>query len=62
MLSFTKTVLFSFGCSIFASFSLCIEIDLDPLVDSTFPFSEAPKAYQRLMEGRALGKIVVEVK
>ncbi|GAC92938.1 hypothetical protein PHSY_000497 [Pseudozyma hubeiensis SY62] len=30
-------------------------------VDSTFGFQDAPKAYERLMTGRALGKIIVKV-
>ncbi|KAJ9474065.1 Protein YIM1 [Pseudozyma hubeiensis] len=30
-------------------------------VDSTFDFRDAPKAYERLMTGRALGKIIVDV-
>ena len=31
-------------------------------IDSTYTFDQAPQAYQRLMTGRALGKIVVNVK
>jgi NADPH:quinone reductase-like Zn-dependent oxidoreductase len=30
-------------------------------VDSTFGFEDAPKAYERLMTGRAMGKIIVNV-
>lgn len=56
-----RVFLFLLFCFTFLLYS-STEIDLDPLIDSTFPFAEAPKAYQRLTEGRALGKIVVEVK
>lgn len=32
-----------------------------PIVDSVFPFDDAPKAYEHLIKGRALGKVVVTV-
>ena len=32
-----------------------------PLVDSVFAFEDVPKAYERLMTGRATGKVVVKV-
>ncbi len=35
---------------------------LRPVIDSEFAFDDAKKAYERLMEGRALGKVVVVVK
>lgn len=35
---------------------------LDPVVDSTYSFDQAKEAYTKLMEGRALGKIIVNVK
>lgn len=35
---------------------------LDPKIDSSFSFKEAPKAYEKLMTGRAFGKVVVRVK
>lgn len=31
-------------------------------IDSRFAFNDAPKAYERLMTGRALGKIIVNIK
>lgn len=36
--------------------------DLKPVVDSTFPLSEAAKAQERMEKGRHIGKIVLEVK
>ncbi|PWN23833.1 GroES-like protein [Microstroma glucosiphilum] len=35
---------------------------LDPKTDSAFSYNEASKAYERLMTGRAFGKVVVKVK
>lgn len=32
-----------------------------PIVDSVFEFEDALKAYDRLMTGRATGKVVVKV-
>jgi len=32
-----------------------------PLVDSTFAFNDVMKAYERIMTGRAKGKVVVKV-
>lgn len=34
---------------------------LKPIVDSVFEFKDALKAYDRLMSGRAKGKVVVKV-
>lgn len=31
------------------------------MIDSTFPFEDAEKAYERLNTGRARGKVIVEV-
>jgi NADPH:quinone reductase-like Zn-dependent oxidoreductase len=35
---------------------------LDPKIDASFAYADAPKAYEKLMTGRAFGKIVVKVK
>ena len=32
-----------------------------PIVDSVYPFEDALKAYERLMTGRATGKVVIKV-
>jgi len=34
---------------------------LRPVVDSVYPFDEALKAYERIMTGRAKGKVIVTV-
>ena len=34
---------------------------LTPIIDSTFPLSDVRAAFARLMSGRAVGKVVVEV-
>jgi NADPH:quinone reductase-like Zn-dependent oxidoreductase len=39
-----------------------VEGKLRAVVDSTFVFEDAPKAYEKLKTGRAKGKIVVHVK
>lgn len=40
---------------------LIAEGKLKPQVDSVFSFDDLPKAYERIMSGRATGKIVVQV-
>ena len=32
-----------------------------PVIDQTFPFEQAPNAFEKLRIGRAKGKIVVDV-
>lgn len=34
---------------------------LHPVVDREFTFEEAPRAYKYLIEGRATGKVIVQV-
>ncbi|KAH9915045.1 NAD-P-binding protein [Epithele typhae] len=40
---------------------LCEEGKVKPLVDSVFAFEDALKAYERVMTGRATGKVVIKV-
>ncbi|MDE0969253.1 MAG: NADP-dependent oxidoreductase [Octadecabacter sp.] len=37
-------------------------VTLKPVIDSTFSFAEVPKAYAKLDEGHAVGKIVIDMK
>jgi len=41
--------------------ALIREKSIEPILDSVFPFDGAPQAFERLMQGRAKGKIVIRV-
>jgi len=40
---------------------LIVEGKVKPIVDSTFEFEDALKAYDRILTGRATGKVVVKI-
>jgi NADPH:quinone reductase-like Zn-dependent oxidoreductase len=40
---------------------LCVSGDVHIHIDRTYPLDETPQALARVGEGRALGKVVVEV-
>jgi len=40
---------------------LCVSGDIDVRIDRTYPLDEVPQALGHVGEGRALGKVVVEV-
>lgn len=37
------------------------QLNMNPIIDSTFDFNQAPAAFQRLVSGQHLGKIVIRV-
>jgi len=37
------------------------EVQMKPIIDSTFDFDQAPAAFHRMLSGRHLGKIVIRV-
>lgn len=39
----------------------CAPGKVKPRVDSVYPFEDALKAYERLLTGRATGKVVIKV-
>jgi NADPH:quinone reductase-like Zn-dependent oxidoreductase len=51
------------GAEVFGQLAAWVEQGkLRPVIDSTWEFSEVPKAYEHLKTGRAKGKVVVHVK
>lgn len=40
---------------------LIFEGKLNPVIDSVFPLDQASKGYQRLSDGKQLGKIIFKV-
>jgi len=39
----------------------CFILQIQPVIEQVFPFSEVPKAFQKLEEGHARGKTVIDV-